>query len=457
MVMGMAIVRGAAAMDCDAPGCGIVDSRRPVAREKRGHDTGATAVALSRRQLRILHVINSTRPEGGGPIESIKQAAAAMGARGHMSEVACLDAECDGWLKDMPVTTHALGPARTSFRYASRLVPWLRANRHSYDCAIVHGIWLYPTYGAWRALKGTGLPYFVYTHGSLDPAHRHVMPEKHAKKMLVWLAHERRVLRDARAVFFTCELERDLANASFWPPLGKVSSVILPYCVASPPNHADSQVAAFRRRYPELAGKRLILFLGRIHRKKGIDLLLRAFAAVGGTDPNAHLVLAGSGDPKYEAELRALASAEGLDARTTWTGMLSGDLKWGAFRAADAFALISHQENYGIAVVEALGCGVPVLMTDKINIWPTIEQRRAGLVGQNTVASARDMLSLWLAKPAEVRDVMRRNARACFEADFCVDQAADMMERTLIENCEIENCRIGKCGDGGLSDGAGGP
>jgi len=384
--------------------------------------------------LRILHVINSTRPEGGGPIEAIRQAITAMAARGHQTEIACLDVHGDNWLADLPVKVHPLGPARTGFRYAPRFMPWLRANHQNYDCAIVHGIWLFPTYGTWRALRGTRLPYFVYTHGSLDPAHRAVMPEKHAKKMLVWMAHERRVLRDARAVFFTCDMERDLARNSFWPPLGDVDNVIVPYCVADPPGEIPRQISAFRQRFPELRGKRLVLFLSRLHTKKGADLLIRAFADVRNVDPNAHLVMAGSGEPGYEAELKAMASASGLEGTITWTGMLSGDLKWGAFREADVFALISHQENYGIAVVEALACGVPVLTTDKVNIWPTIENTRSGLVGRNNVVSARDMLSRWLAMSGTERDACRRHARACFEADFSTERAADLLERTLLEH-----------------------
>jgi len=387
------------------------------------------------RPLRILHVINSTRPEGGGPIEAIRQAVAAMAARGHHSEIACLDSPDDDWLGDMPAATHALGPTQTGFRFARRFIPWLQQNGPRFDCAIVHGIWLFPTYGTWKGLKGTGVPYFVYIHGSLDPAHRIVMPEKHLKKTLVWMAHERRVLRDARAVFFTCVLERDLARASFRPRLGSVENVILPYCIASPPAHAERQIAAFRKRFPELDGKRLVLFLSRVHPKKGADLLIKAFADVKMIDPSAHLVMAGSGDPDYQASLKTLARDLGLEGRITWTGLLRDDLKWGAFRSADVFALISHQENYGIAVVEALGCGVPVLMTDKINIWPAIEAQGAGLVGQCTQDSARDLLSRWLKLPSSERDAFRTRARRCFEADFSVDHAADLLERTLYTYC----------------------
>ena len=293
---------GNTSQDCVAPrGLG---SNRQVSMNLASTDTGAFATAATARQLRILHVINSTRPEGGGPIEAIRQATAAMAARGHLTEIACLDVRGDTWLADVPARVHPLGPTRTGFRYSPQLVPWLRANRHNYDCAIVHGIWLFPTYGTWRALRGTRLPYFVYTHGSLDPAHRDVMPEKHAKKMLVWMSHERRVLRDARAVFFTCELERDLARNSFWPALGEVDNVIVPYCVASPPGDVARQTSAFRQRFPELSGKRLVLFLSRIDPKKGADLLIRAFADVKNGDPNAHLVMAGSGEPQYEAELK---------------------------------------------------------------------------------------------------------------------------------------------------------
>jgi glycosyltransferase involved in cell wall biosynthesis len=152
----------------------------------------------------------------------------------------------------------------------------------------------------------------------------------------------------------------------------------------------------------------LILFLGRIHEKKGCDLLLRAWKEVLSSGmrniSDIHLVMAGPADHAYGAEMKELAGKLGIGTRVTWTGMITGDLKWGSLRAADAFILPSHQENFGVSVVEALACGVPVLISNKVNIWREIEEDNAGLVenddlgGHDPVARTLVRSSRWLKR-----------------------------------------------------------
>ncbi len=169
------------------------------------------------------------------------------------------------------------------------------------------------------------------------------------------------------------------------------------------------QREAFLRSFPELRNKRLLLFLGRLHEKKGCDLLIDAFAAVSRENPALHLVLAGPDAGGMQAALSRRAAALGLSA-ITWTGMLRGDAKWGAFRAAEAFVLPSHQENFGIAVTEALACGVPVLISKRVNIWREIEQDNAGLVDDDTAAGTQRLLRRWLALAPAERSAMATRA-----------------------------------------------
>lgn len=377
--------------------------------------------------MRILHIINSTTPAGGGPIESIVQAHKVLRPQGHEFEIACMDPPTAPWLGDLPVPTHALGPATTKYRYSPRLAPWLRANATRFDAAIVHGIWLYPSYGAWRVLRRTGTPYFVYTHGLLDPSLRRVFPLKHLAKSVAWLLREYRVARDARAVFFTCEEERLLAERNFRPY--RCRPRIVPYCVGSPPGDPKAQREMFLLQYPECRDRRLILFLSRIHVKKGCDLLLRAFAEAAARDPALRLVMAGPDPLRWREQLEHEAEQLSVAERITWTGMLSGDLKWGAFRAAEVFALPSHQENFGIAVVEALACGVPVLITRKVNIWREIEADGAGRVEDDTLDGAKALLRAWLNTPAQEREAMKARALACFGKRYRSEEAG----RTLLE------------------------
>jgi hypothetical protein len=135
-------------------------------------------------------------------------------------------------------------------------------------------------------------------------------------------------------------------------------------------------------------------------------------------------VIAGPSQHKYQEKLQVLAQRLGIADRITWTGMLQGDMKWGAFYASEAYVLSSHQENFGIAVAEALGCGVPVLISDKVNIWREIEADGAGIVNQDTLAGTKESLKHWLALDETARQQMGANAKRCFEERFTVEAMA---------------------------------
>ena len=147
---------------------------------------------------------------------------------------------------------HALGPARGRYAYTARLIPWLESNAPRFEAIIVEGLWQFHGFGVWRVLHSATTPYFVYPHGMLDPWFKRTYPLKHLKKWLYWPWAEYRVLRDARAVIFTCEEERRLARESFW--LYSASEAVLPY-ERKPPDSVASlkpplNAAISRRRSP---------------------------------------------------------------------------------------------------------------------------------------------------------------------------------------------------------------
>ena len=146
-----------------------------------------------------------------------------------------------------------------------------------------------------------------------------------------------------------------------------------------------------------------------------------------------HLVFAGP-DTKdaYRRSLERLISKTCPDGSVTWTGLLTGDLKWGAFRAADVFALTSHQENFGIAVAEALACGLPVLLSNQVNIWREIAGRQRRLHRERRRRRcARAAAALGGARRGGARDVMRANAMRCFSARFDVRHTSVQLAETL--------------------------
>jgi len=361
--------------------------------------------------VRILHIIHSVDPAGGGPIEGlIRQCQALPECR---CEVVTLDPPDAPFLKDFPLPVHALGVRAhggrlSRFGYTPHLVPWLKAHAGDYDISVVNGLWKYAYAGSSRILPGLGLPpnpalpYVVYPHGMMDPWFRKAYPAKHWLKQLFWTFFDGRLMEHAKAALFTCEEEMILARGQFWGH---------PY---------RERVARYGCGAPDAAGppaldRPYLLFLGRLHPKKGCDLLIRAYAAVA---PDIDLVIAGPDQVGWMDELKNLAHRLGVGGRIHWPGLLTGPAKWGALRGAEVFILPSHQDSFGVAVGEALGCGTPVLITDKVNIWREVKAAGAGLVDDDSVTGIERMLRSYLALSEPKRNEMRVAAQACFAADF---------------------------------------
>jgi len=379
--------------------------------------------------LRILHLIRSADPASGGPIEGVRQFGTALVSAGHSVEVASLDPPGAPFLQQTQLPVYPLGPSHFKYGFTPRFVPWLRANKGRYDVVIVNGIWQFHSLGAWSVLRNSSVPYFVFTHGMLDPWFKKEYPLKHLKKWTYWPWAEYRVLRDAQAVLFTCEQERVLARSSFW--LYRCNEVVLSYGTGQPKGNPELELREFFGQYPELRGKRLALFMGRIHPKKGCDLLIKAFSVVLGQDSDWHLVIAGPDQVGLRKELTYQAAELGLASRITWTGMISGTTKWGALRAAEIFVLPSHQENFGIVVAEALAVGVPTLISNKVNIWREVASDGAGLVCADSFQGTCELLRSYVAMPEEKIAAMRQAAVDCFEQRFEIKKAAGNLHAVL--------------------------
>jgi glycosyltransferase involved in cell wall biosynthesis len=366
--------------------------------------------------MRILHVIPSIDPAAGGPVEGLRQLCNIYRAGGHEVDVASMDAPEIVRGCDFPAQVVGLGPGRGTYGYSRRAVPWIRANLARFDVVIINGVWQYNAVAAYRALAGSGVPYAVFVHGMLDPYFKQGHPLKHLKKVLYWRGILRRILHDASAVLFTCEEEKLLARQSFSGY--RVREAIIPYGSFGPDCDMAAAAEEFLARWPDLRGKRLAISLGRIHPKKGTDLLIRAFTGTLANDLSWRLVIAGPDQIGWQKELEALATNLGVADRITWTGMLKGTVKWGAFAASEVFVLPSHQENFGIAVAEAMACDLPVVVSNKVNIWREIAAYRAGMVCEDTVEGTNAALESWSELSPEEIAGLRGRARKCFDELF---------------------------------------
>jgi glycosyltransferase involved in cell wall biosynthesis len=186
---------------------------------------------------------------------------------------------------------------------------------------------------------------------------------------------------------------------------------------------------AFYAQWPDLRGKSYLLFLGRIHPKKGCDLLIEAFARE--ARPDLHLVMAGPDETGWGAELRIQAQRLSVSERITWTGMLRGKAKWGAFYGSQAFILPSHQENFGIAVADALACGVIPLISDKVNIARDIAADGAGWIDTDTVEGAGRLVATFQSATFEKLGEMRKRALDCYRRRYALNNAAEALYSVL--------------------------
>ena len=413
--------------------------------------------------MKLLHVISSMDPSEGGVCYAVRITVASLAKKGIYNEVVCLDAPDAFWSQADPFLIHALGRGWGPWCYSSKLVSWLLDNLARFDTVVLHGLWLYNGFALRRALSllkahlrvkdlaGSTLPkHFIMPHGMLDPYFQKATSRKlkALRNWTYWNLIERATINEADGILFTSEAELQLARQSF-PSYRPQREIVVGLGVEAPPTEVPAMQAAFLNQCPELQNRPYLLFLGRIHKKKGIEMLLQAYAdnastlasvsvavltglkpfPAGGVLPV--LVVAGPGlDTAYGRQIRRLAAA--LPATAVYfPGMLTGDAKWGAFYGCEAFVLPSHQENFGIAVAEALACGKPVLISNQVNIWREIAAGGGGTVEDDTLPGTQRLLQGWCRLTQDQKQAMSNCALATYRQYFAIEGAAQKMAAAL--------------------------
>ena len=281
--------------------------------------------------------------------------------------------------------------------------------------SIAHGLWQWPNRQANELFLGNGIPYLLFPHGMLDPWFKRKYPLKHIKKQIYWWLKQGKILNQAKAVCYTTEEERRLAQSTFWPY--RCEEQVTGLGIRKPPDPIPEEEILFKK-FPQLRGKRILLYLGRLHPKKGLDMLLKSFCHIG--TENEFLMIAGPLDEKDRYQQSLLAYSANWE-NILWTGMLEGNLKWEAMREADALILPSHQENFGMVVAEALSVGTPVFLTDKVNLWREVESYGAGLVAKDNQEGIDHLVGSWKEK---IHGGMTGFAHRCFEEKLHIRNAA---------------------------------
>lgn len=373
--------------------------------------------------MKILHVVDKMDPARGGVCQAVRTIIKGLKEQHIHNEVVSTDIpNLDTDFRDT-FLLHKMGETANPWSYSRKIKTWMALHIKEFDVVIVHGMWLYPQYICYRQKlkmdQRTKIRFYLMPHGMLDPYFQKA-PERKLKAFrnnVYWALIERKIINTLDGILFTCEAERELAQHSFTGYYPKQEHVV-GLGVEQPPPFVSSMRGAFALRCPMLENKPYILFLSRIHEKKGVDILIKAYAKLFDETNESLplLIIAGPGkDSAYGAQLLQLVHEEHLEDHIFFTDMLSGFAKWGAFYGCEAFILPSHQENFGIAVVEALACGKPVLISDQINIWREIVQGAGGFAEQDTLEGTYLLLKKWIASSRETKLQIQINARKTYE------------------------------------------
>ncbi|WP_180123813.1 glycosyltransferase [Acinetobacter sp. YH12097] len=371
--------------------------------------------------LRVLHIIASVRKESGGPVEGLTQSVIYRQSLGQYIEVLTLDPYNADFLNEFPCKVTGVGPTPKKYGYTPKLKEWIVDNVDRFDVAVIHGLWNHASVGGWQGCVKANLPYVLFTHGMMDPWFKKAYPLKHWLKQLFWII-QGPALKHASEVLFTSEEEKKLSQGVFWG--FKYNAKVVSYAAGEAITPSHEAKNTINQILKDVAEKPYLLYLSRIHEKKGCDLLIKAFAKLD-KRKNLQLVMAGPCHDDYIITLQKLALDLGISDRVHWPGMLKGEVKAAVFNKAEAFVLTSHQENFGIAVAEALAYGKAVLISDQINIWREIEKGGAGIVAPDTVDGALSVLQRWENMTNVEKQQMSNAARRTYLENFTVQAAAE--------------------------------
>lgn len=339
--------------------------------------------------MKVLHVISTLDPAAGGPVNAIEGLTSALVQQGIHVEILAPyrsgeDPSVADRLKQRGITLTRIGPVRTPIGYHPQLKTAVHQAVARSDIVHIHALWEDVQHHAARAAQAQNKPYIIRPCGMLDPWSLKQSP---IRKKIYLALRLRRNLNRASVLHFTAQPERDLTA----PLKLKAPAIIEPNGLDLSEFEHLPPPGTFRDAHPELGNQPYVLFLSRIHPKKGLDLLIPAFAQA--APPEYALVIAGPGEPDYIASIKVLVKQHGLTDRVLFPGMLTGQTKLAAYAEAELFALPSYQENFGIVIIESLACGVPALVSKRVNIVDELEGARVVHSTKPTLAALTETVA----------------------------------------------------------------
>jgi len=309
------------------------------------------------------------------------------------------------------------------YNFSAPLFSWLWQHISDFDLVHIHAVFSYASTAAAFVAHHRRVPYVVRPLGVLNRYGMQTL--KPGFKRVSFALIERRILERAAVVHYTAEQERIEAE--------ELGFHAKPAIIGNPIRLMEPGEKAQATRNPD--GRR-ILFMSRLDKKKGLELLIQAFARIRRCIPGSTLVIAGSGDSRFEQEIRSQAEREGVSGSVHWAGFVAGVAKQEALASASVFVLPSYSENFGVAVVEAMAAGLPVVISDQTGIHPDVTKYQAGLVTPCAVAPLAEAVCRILADPDAGR-AMGERGRQFAMSEFSVQAVSQKLlalYRSILRN-----------------------
>jgi glycosyltransferase involved in cell wall biosynthesis len=354
--------------------------------------------------MRVLHVIPSISQVRGGTSRAILDMVQALQSRGIDAEIATTNDDGDNLL-NVPlgkcirydrIPTYffpRFSPpvaALREFTISGSFTTWLLQNITKYDAIHIHTIFSYTPTVAMLIARLRGIPYLTTPHGMLC---EWSLQQKTQKKQAYLKLIERSNLNFSQAIHLTCQQEQqDVLSLNFKSP-----TFVLPLALTETPAPISNAAVLLRQSLNCPLDEPIILFLSRLHYKKGLDYLIPALGKL--IHHRFTFVIAGNGTPEYEAKIHSLLQVSGIAERTHMVGFVEGVQKDLFIQGSNLFALTSHSENFGIAVLEALAVGTPALVTRGVALATTIEDHKLGYVADLDIDAIATTLDRYLTDP----------------------------------------------------------
>ena len=385
-------------------------------------------------RYKILSIIDSLNPKDGGPSHSLFDMALSNKQNNIDHDILYIGKKQKiNHLSGIKIIS--LNDSIFKYGISLKLIFWLYQNKNNYNLFIIHGLWQFIT-----LLSRIIIPnkYLVFTHGMLDPYFKSEK-FKSFKKKIYWNIFEKKNLIKAKFVLLNSIKEKKQINNTFVNTNG-IKFKLINYGIYPKDINFKKSKLKFYSKFKFLKNYKLIVYIGRIHPKKGLDILIDAFEKI--DNKEYILLIAGDINNKYAKTLIQKVKDRNNSKKIIFTNFLKGEIKWGAISNAASTILPSHGENFGVSVVESLLVGTPVICSNKVGTSKQIKDSNAGIIVKNNKRSLYQGIIKFINLSQKKKIDLSKNSTTCFNKNFNIKinhSFSDFLKKIINSNKRILN------------------